>query len=559
MMKINIREKHIPVFPLCLLAAAALTVLPCLFADIFYMYGDDYLINYIANGSFGETYQAHLIFVGYPLGLLLKGLYHILPGVNWYAVLLLAGFALSFALFYDSLARCGAHPAAYALIALINVAAAPLFLTYTAAAFFTAAAGLAFVLVRLRGGAPLRCLLPGLLFMALSLEFRSDCLLPACALAFPLYAACLLQKDLRADGAWKKRLLTFAGAGLILLALIGALRLVEKRAYSTEAWQDFRSYNSARSDWLDYPLMAYEDFADAYTEAGFTKEAYLILNRWTFCEKQTFSKERLLAISQIQKQAYTKGFRLSYTLEAFSSKTTLLLLLIPAALFLMLLIADREARRLPLCLTFLMLLLVLGALAFIRMRFLLRVAAPLAVADIVFLAINAPRRERKLSLPLALISAALLFVPCFLFLPAYNEAVASLRSASTAASYRKLRKEIDAHPERIYAVESPIYVHLFAWGHTIDEIKPTDTFSHVFRAGSWDNFTPRYYALAEAAGVPDPDNLLSSLIDSGRMRLVTENEDFVLQFLTAETGTPCVAQKVNKKGPARIIKVGSAS
>ena len=43
------------------------------------------------------------------------------------------------------------------------------------------------------------------------------------------------------------------------------------------------------------------------------------------------------------------------------------------------------------------------------------------------------------------------------------------------------------------------------------------------------------------------------------MRLVTENEDFVLQFLTAETGTPCVAQKVNKKGPARIIKVGSAS
>ena len=144
-----------------------------------------------------------------------------------------------------------------------------------------------------------------------------------------------------------------------------------------------------------------------------------------------------------------------------------------------------------------------------------------------------------------------------LFFGGYKEAVASLRNKATASSYKAFRKEIDRHPERIYAVESPIYVHAFAWGHTIDEIVPTDTFSHVIRAGSWDNFSPRYYDIANKCGLSDPDNLLSSVVNAENVYFVTEDEGYLLQFLNREYEGTYEAAKVRTKGAARICRIRS--
>ena len=66
-------------FPVCLAVSVLLTVLPCFFTDIFYLYGDDYLLNYIANGSFGEKYSA--------IVKVRRTAYQLIPGAMAYSAL----------------------------------------------------------------------------------------------------------------------------------------------------------------------------------------------------------------------------------------------------------------------------------------------------------------------------------------------------------------------------------------------------------------------------------------------------------------------------------------
>ncbi len=556
-------------FPVCLAVSALLSAVPCFVMDIFYLYGDDYLINYIANGSFGREFSAHLVFIKYPAGLVLSALYRICPGVNWYAAFLVGVFALSFACIHRCILLTTEHPAAILASLLMNAAAVPLLLTFTAVSFLAAAAGLAWLPVMVRRRKSFPHLLPGILLMVLSFLIRDNCLIPLMGIALPIYLGLLFGNGRRGDSL-KSRLslyvLTSAlEAGAIVLVLIGAILLSERAAYSSREWTDFNRYNAIRSEYQDYPAVPYEMFQGEFQEAGFSQEAYLLVNRWTFCEKQVFSEKLFGDIAAIIQRAYSKSYRLRYMLDAFRASPTLYCLLLPLLLLLLLAATSPRWRRAEPVLTYLMFLLVLSALAFLRLRVLIRITVPITMSAVVFLLLSGGDAEKDGStdramppLPVLLGAAGLtlaILLSLVQFYRGYKSSVAVLRSKTVASAYEPLRKEMDSHPERIYAVESPIYVYLFAWGHTVDEIVPTDTFSHVIRAGSWDNFSPRYYAIARSCGISDPDNLLSSLLHTKNLRLVTEDEGYVLQFLNSLHEGTCEVTRVRKKGPARICSL----
>ena len=579
-------------FPVCLAVSVLLTVLPCFFTDIFYLYGDDYLLNYIANGSFGEKYSAYLVFIKYPAGLMLKALYAIAPGINWYAVLLTFTIALSFAIIHRAILRTTSHPAAIIFSLIMNAVVVPLFLTFTVAAFLAAAAGTALLFTGLRSGQPRWSLIPGIAMLLLSFIIREECLVPLIGIAVPAFLSLFVCR-----GADRKihltllsreqrpvllSLLVFAG---VLCILIAGIQLLEKKVYSDPVWTEYKAYSSARVQYLDYPTVPYEDFQGEFLEAGFSKEAYLLINRWTFCEQNVFSKEKLAEITNISHRAYTKSYRLRYMLEELTASPIRYCILIPFVLLLFFALTGRNYRTITALLIFCMFGLVLGALAFLRLRVLIRVTVPLAMSACAFISLcfegqaaesasgpdDTPRQQasesasgigsgripRKLRPVFAGIFTVLLAIMFVLFFGGYKEAVASLRNKATASSYKAFRKEIDRHPDRIYAVESPIYVHAFAWGHTIDEIVPTDTFSHVIRAGSWDNFSPRYYDIANECGLSDPDNLLSSVVNAENVYFVTEDEGYLLQFLNREYEGTYEAAKVRTKGAARICRIRS--
>ena len=571
-------------FPVCLIVSVLICTVPCFFLKLFYLYGDDYLLNYIANGSFGEEYSAHLIFLKYPLGLLLKLFYRILPSVNWYEVLLIAALALSFGVIHACILSCSRHPAAICCSLLCNAVVVPLFLTFTVASFLCACAGLALVYVAIRGecsgsserdsapdpsadpgdasaqepsedpqaGRPrYGMLFSGVLLMLLSFMLRDDCLVVAAALAFPSYVMLLKEKETRLLAV--KRALA---AALPLAALLAATILTEQAAYSDPVWDSFLKYNDARSLYLDSPEVNYDTFTAEYTEAGFSFEEWLLLHRWTFAEKRAFPEELFRRIADITHRAYSKRFRLRSFLGSITSSPFSALLLLPAALLLLFFLTDPSFRKAEGCLTILLLYGILFYLGAIRLRFLLRVTVPIVMCGIIFLALSSRSMSRKkLSLGFLAALSAVIVLLLVNFNAGYQVSVSSLRSTKAAGGYKKLRAEIDRHPERTYAVESPIFVYLFFWGHTIDEIERTDVFRHVFRTGSWDTFSPRYYAIAKERGIRDPENLLSSLTDTEDLFFVTEDPSYVLNFLNEEYGGGYEIAELKKIKGARVVRV----
>ncbi|MDO5702383.1 MAG: hypothetical protein Q4G47_03405 [Lachnospiraceae bacterium] len=548
-------KENLKSFPACLAISTLLTVAPLFFTDIFYMFGDDYLINYIANGSFGDKWSAHLVFVKYPAGLLLKALYGIAPSFNWYAALLIGSMALSFALILRAVFLTTSHPAAPVFVLIMNAAAVPLFLTFTVASFLAAAAGFVSLLAVLRRDEhPIR-LIPGVLMLALSYNLRKNCLVPMAGIAFPAFFSLLLEKikeQKLSSGLIRKAALAAAGT----VILVGCTEISDRAAYSSDEWKSYLAYTSARSSYLDYPTVEYETFQPQFLDAGFSKEAYLLINRWTFCEKNVFSTERLKEVADIAHSAMGKRYRLRYTVDELSGSPTRYCILIPLILLLTLAAGSPGFKKKTAAFTFVMLVMVLCALAFLRLRVLLRITVPLAMGACAFISMCAGGRpDSKMRKIFSAAGCAVLALMLFLFFGGYKDAVAGLRSKSTAQSYNELRSEIDRHPDSTYVIESSIYVHLFQWGHTIDEVVKTDTFKHVFRGGSWDSYSPRFYEEARELGVSDPDNLLSSLSDTENMYLVTEDDGFVLDFLNHEYWGGYSTAEEKMKGAARICTI----
>ena len=128
---------------ICLGLSLAACALPFLTGTVYFMVADDYLLNYIANGSYGLENSDHLIFIRIPVGALLKALYSVSSSVNWYMILLLAGTVLSFALLHTCVwKRTGSCPAMI-LSLVINYITVAYFFSFTVVAFLCCAAGFA--------------------------------------------------------------------------------------------------------------------------------------------------------------------------------------------------------------------------------------------------------------------------------------------------------------------------------------------------------------------------------------------------------------------------------
>ena len=137
--------KHISVpkflngLPAALLLSAVLSVVPFLIRPVYYMTGDDYLLNYIANGSYGMAGSSHLVFIRVLYGVLLKVLYTLTTAVNWYLVMLILLLIVSFTVIYSELLRQGRWLALIPAV-IMHALVVPFFLSFTVIAFLPCAA-----------------------------------------------------------------------------------------------------------------------------------------------------------------------------------------------------------------------------------------------------------------------------------------------------------------------------------------------------------------------------------------------------------------------------------
>ena len=80
----------------------------------------------------------------------------------------------------------------------------------------------------------------------------------------------------------------------------------------------------------------------------------------------------------------------------------------------------------------------------------------------------------------------------------------------------ELTNEIASHPDTLYVMDSSVLSRQFYFGTPVNLVQRTDRFKNIVRSGSWDSYSPRYYAQVSRY-LEDPDNLLTGIVDSDRV------------------------------------------
>ena len=591
----------------CLLLSAFLCLVTLPFRTLYFMEPDDYLLNFIANGSYGWKYSENLVYIRTSVGYLLKGLYHLTGAVNWYAVLLLLVILCSFAVFYDILWLRTRSAAALLLTASLNFLAVPVFFTYTAAAFFSACAGFLLLEDGLfhspdSNNTGTVELTAGIVFFYFGFALRKDTIVPELALCFPIAMYSFLHtirgyspKVQKREGRHSvrhpfHRILPALLAGILLF---GGDAVIQSKSYGSDTWRFFSSFNEARTSVVDYNRLSYDLHKTELENAGLSATDYDMLCSWKFADKKVFTIDGMTAAGKLARHSFSLPERVADARQNLQG-ATLRIFLLPAAAWtfvLFLNFARRRKRRLSPALlsglTLLMWYLLCAALLLYRMRFVTRVAAPLMMTAIIWILTAglghgqaAPARKnvkQEQAVPTCenekpdtenssgrksvwkescqnvicrILAIVTLLLTAGMEITCTRDFLASTRDHRQAGNtaYQSVKEEITADSSRLCIIDGYVLSMLYYYDRPVKDVLCTDTFWNIVRSGSWDSFSERYYLQAENLHLPDPDRPLLSLVTDPGTIFVSQDASLMQAFLSEQTGKNILVEERENTG-----------
>lgn len=242
------------------------------------VHDDRYMMEFLSGKFLGYS-EAHLVYIKYPLALIIQCFYKLSPSHDWYALfLLITQFAmigintyyivrkqegivrkiLSQAIFYSVFILCWINEITK--------------FTYSTVAAFV---GVTVIVVYVLGEDRIRDFLLLLVLCFVSFNMRTDLflmVLPACGILW-LYRL-IYQKENR------KKQLVFVGC---LAIVLGASYGCNYLAYSSDEWSNYVEYNKARTEVFDYAysdLIEYEQNMEMYEALGISKEQCAVLKSY---------------------------------------------------------------------------------------------------------------------------------------------------------------------------------------------------------------------------------------------------------------------------------------
>ncbi len=334
--------------------AAALALLVVLKTGIVFETNDDATLRNIASGAFTGNPDAHLIYIMYPLGLILKGLYTIAGNVNWYDYVM---SGLHFVCLFLILSRLG-NIVKNNINRIVTVFGAFLFLVaielkflaihqYTELAGILAATALLFIGTYNYKKKSKSDIVLVIVLLLISLWLRKQVFFLCAPFAVLLIVLSIFETNDTMDDRFErfKRLLVPVGVTVILTA---SSFIAETIAYSSPEWKAFKKYNEARTTVYDYNMLAdYDPNQSFYEGIGISREEYTVLREYGLILMDDCNADTLTLISKQAKenarewaQYYSVPRKiLNDTSEAFLSLTSYPVVLACLILFVALMIA----------------------------------------------------------------------------------------------------------------------------------------------------------------------------------------------------------------------------
>jgi hypothetical protein len=254
---------------------------------------DDVGMAQIVSGVTTGTPSAELIFSNILIGSVLKFLYGLTDGVNWYTLYLLGAHFLALTGLSWAFLRLQPSRMGVILFALLFVefeVALLLRLQFTSTAILAAVSGIALILSRdeVSGQHSGPALVYGGALVVLAGLIRPDAM---------YYAVVLLVPLLTYEAFFFRRWRPFVAIALSMVIAVGAAAYNDWHYRSDPAWREFMAYNRARAFIHDLPIVTYEHNTRFFFDrVGWTYTDWGMFTNWFFTDRETFSRERLEAI-----------------------------------------------------------------------------------------------------------------------------------------------------------------------------------------------------------------------------------------------------------------------
>lgn len=245
---------------------------------------DDVLMRSIVSGTYTGSPDAHLVYIMYPLGCLLKACYGLSSKIAWYDGFMIGLHYICWFLLAARVGSCFQRKknkvlsiiVTFLLFALIDL---PYVVThqYTILAAWLGVVALFWLMTDKSSGVK-EFILTHIVTIAallLCLWLRKQVFF----MVMPFMALILLYrlyKERKLKG--KKLFFQYAGFLGVLLIVTAVSFVVDKGAYASEEWKDYLAYNEARTEIYDYyQAPPYEVFADDYAELGYSAADYEVI------------------------------------------------------------------------------------------------------------------------------------------------------------------------------------------------------------------------------------------------------------------------------------------
>ncbi|MCI9304877.1 MAG: hypothetical protein HFI28_00155 [Lachnospiraceae bacterium] len=280
-----------------------------------YDINDDVAMRNVASGVITGVPDGHLLHIKYLLGFFISSLYQLIPGFDWYGLVLIGIILFSFSmiLYRGLVEKKGViWKFCYIIISLLLFVCLGLqhitAFQWTVTAAIAGSAGI-YLFYTSNSEDGLQNIVEegvSIFLLLLALLVRDDVFLMLC----PIAVLCFWWKYGSLD---RKRKWPFVLEHSWILITMGAgiffIMIVEAFAYSSPEWREFRSYNTDREMIMDYyDLPNYETDPEYYDSLGFTPEEVENIQRYSLYLTENLYSEGMKELARYSKEVYLKQY-----------------------------------------------------------------------------------------------------------------------------------------------------------------------------------------------------------------------------------------------------------
>lgn len=278
-------------------------LLVIMFCDMKYEVSDDFIVDSILSGAYGNGYDEHLLFSNILYGYFLKLMYKLIPVISWYFVAqIVICFCSLWAVSYIILQKNNQYVGILVTIIFVSFFSDDLYILvqFTKTAAVAMCAGGALMLYGIwnrQKGKCIEVLLGGGLALVGSMVRFNSIYIALVFLAFMMFKCIYFN--------YKRNISEIISAIIICVVYVFCaifLYKVDGLLWNQNSvYKDYKIYSTQRASITDVNSYGYDPVKDELSKIEISENDYSMLDTWNFVDQDYFSSEKLKQVSEIKK------------------------------------------------------------------------------------------------------------------------------------------------------------------------------------------------------------------------------------------------------------------